>query len=362
MVLNYRNFGRLWRVYGRSVIRYSSLRKISNALRTEWAYRRRSVDALTIPYVLFIEPIYRCNLHCPLCPRETHPEAREGEDGRLHHDLIEKLFDELGDYLYQCHIFGNGEPMMDWPRTKRIIGIAHRRRIFTLMSTNCTVMTERNAEELICSGLDYLVCAIDGTSQQSYEKYRVGGNYELALSNMRRLCQLRDRLRSKISLEWQFLAHGFNSHEITNARRIAGEIGIHLRVSPLGGIPEQSSKQWLPADGSWNQNFVVDHEPVRGFPCYWLWRAIVVNANGQLGRCPGHSNMHQLGSFASSSILSIYHGQQTRKARKLFVRGPVVEEHFPAPCETCDFFSREHGACRDIPKERNGRVALPIRQ
>src|SRR5438309_6738146 len=173
---NYIDRGRLWRVYLRSIFQYGSARKVLNALRTEWAYRRRALDVRTPPYLLFIEPLYYCNLHCPLCPRELRPDVRRGRDqaGHLPLDLIDRIFEELGPYLFQCHIFGNGEPMLDWPRTKYIIQAAHRARVFTLISTNCTTITPQVAEDLVTSGLDYCVCAIDGTSQDSYEKYRVG--------------------------------------------------------------------------------------------------------------------------------------------------------------------------------------------
>ena len=42
-MLNYKNYGWLWRVYGRSVFRYFTPRKLANALRTELAYRRRQI-------------------------------------------------------------------------------------------------------------------------------------------------------------------------------------------------------------------------------------------------------------------------------------------------------------------------------
>src|SRR5689334_14859927 len=68
-LFNYVDRGRLLKVYGRSVLKYGTPRKIWNALRTEWAYRTRRIDVRTPPYILFIEPIYYCNLKCPLCPR-----------------------------------------------------------------------------------------------------------------------------------------------------------------------------------------------------------------------------------------------------------------------------------------------------
>jgi hypothetical protein len=160
MLLNYRDYGRLYRVYGRSVLRYSSPKKLSNAFRTEWAYRRRQVEVESFPFILFIEPLYYCNLHCPLCPRETSPDARHGKSGagRLSLDLFDEILDELGDYLFQCQIFGNGEPLLDWPRTRHIVSKAHGRESFTLISTTATLINADMASELVASGLDYLIC------------------------------------------------------------------------------------------------------------------------------------------------------------------------------------------------------------
>src|SRR4051812_27261825 len=211
-LFNYINHGRLWKVYGKSVLRYGTSKKIWNALRTEWAYRRRAIDVKTPPYILFIEPIYYCNLRCPLCPREKHPDARSDDKSRLPLDLLEKIFDEIGDCLFQCQIFGNGEPMLDWPRTKQVVESAHRRRIYTLVSTNCTIMTPKMADEVVTSGLDYLICAIDGTSQDTYEIYRVGGRYEKAFAGMKMLVEAARKHRSNMMLEWQFLVHHYNHH------------------------------------------------------------------------------------------------------------------------------------------------------
>jgi MoaA/NifB/PqqE/SkfB family radical SAM enzyme len=344
MLINYKNYGRLWRVYGRSALHGTTLKRLANALRTEYAYRRRRIDVKSRPYVLFIEPLYYCNLHCPLCPRETHPEARPGrEAGHLPDDLIAKVFDELGDYLYQCHIFGNGEPMLDWARTRAIIFAARQRKIFTLISTNCTIMNSKVARDVVTCGLDYLVCAVDGLTQESYEKYRVGGRADVALNGMRMLVDAKRATQSRINLEWQFLVHAGNIHEVDDVRKLADELGIYLRLSPLGGIADaQVAAQWLPKSEPWRDNEPTG-KPHRDFPCYWLWRAIVVNSNGQLGRCPGESNVHQLGDIRERSLMSIYNGPTTQRARQLFSKRPVPSGDFPLPCATCDYFTRHKG-------------------
>lgn len=177
-LLNFRNRDRLWQVYAASVLRYGTPKKIANAVRTELAYRRRVADVRSAPYILLLEPLYYCNLECPLCDRQVFAQARENDAGKLSLELYDRLLDEIGDYLFQCQIFGQDEPTMNWRLTREIIERTHRRRIYTLLGTNCTLITPQMADELVACGLDYIVCAIDGLTQESYETYRVGGRVE----------------------------------------------------------------------------------------------------------------------------------------------------------------------------------------
>jgi MoaA/NifB/PqqE/SkfB family radical SAM enzyme len=361
-LFNYVNHGRLWRVYGKSVIRYGTLRKIWNALRTEWAYRRRQIDVRTPPYILFIEPIYYCNLRCPLCPRERHPDARSDDKSRLPLDLLEKIFDEIGDYLFQCQIFGNGEPMLDWPRTKSVIEAAHRRRIYTLVSTNCTIMTPKMADEVVTSGLDYLICAIDGTTQATYEKYRVGGRFERAFAGMKMLVEAARKHKSAIELEWQFLVHHYNHHEMDQARGLAKELGIYLRFSPIGGIGEEEKDQedWLAPSPNWQQNKEIPGKPLHDFHCYWLWRSLVINSNGNLARCPGFSNIAQMASLHEHTIMSVYNGPASQRSRQLFREVSPGAGDFPSPCCDCTFYARHHGNVNAPEEAQRERIALTV--
>jgi MoaA/NifB/PqqE/SkfB family radical SAM enzyme len=323
------------------------------------------VEVESFPFILFIEPLYYCNLHCPLCPRETSPDARHGKSaaGRLSLDLFDKILDEIGDYLFQCQIFGNGEPLLDWPRTRHVVSKAHSRGIFTLISTNATLLTADMAAELVASGLDYLICAIDGTSPESYEKYRIGGELEAAMNGLRMLVDERRKQRSRITLEWQFLVNRFNMHEMASARKIAADLGVFLRFSPMGVASESSGSAdyWVSSDAQWQSEIQTPIRPRRKFHCYWLWRSLAINSNGQLGRCPGYSNIAQLGSLYDNSIMSIYNGPTSQRARELFSKSNVREGDFPWPCTNCSHFDRHRGG-PNLPITATSRpmVSLPV--
>lgn len=345
--LNYRNYGRLWSVYGRSLLRYSTPKKILNALRTEYAYRRRLSDVSSAPYILFLEPLYYCNLQCPLCDRQIFPDARvrNQDAGHFSLDLYDRVLSEIGDYLFQIQIFGQGEPLLDWPLTQEIIRRAHQRKIFTLVSTNCTLVNPTIAREIVSSGLDYLVCAIDGITQDSYSKYRVGGRVKDALAGLRLIVEERRRQGSNLVIEWQFLVNAFNVGEIDAARKIAEELNVYIRFAPTRGMEFDAQLQsyWLPNTTEWQTGRKEAGENCYDWPCYFLWRSLVLNSNGKVARCLIYQNVAEYGSLHEQSVLSLYNHPTVQRARQLFQKTAVPEGAFPSPCHNCSFYAREHG-------------------
>lgn len=345
-MLYYKNKGRLLRVYGRSVLKYSTLKKVINALQTEFAYRWRITDVQSMPYLINVEPLYYCNLECPLCDRQVFPWARQSsEAGKLSLELWDRILEEVGDYLFQCHIFGQGEPLLDWVRTKEIITRAHQKRIFTLLSTNCTLVTPQIAAEMPTTGLDYLVCAIDGITQASYSRYRVGGKVNDALAGLRLLVQERDRQKSPMQIEWQFLVHRYNIHEMEQARELADSLGVYLRFSTLHGMEfdPQLQTEWLPENPQWSTGQLTLGETRHNFPCYFLWRALVLNSNGRMARCLIYQNVAEFGDANTHTVRQLYNSPTLQRARALFRKGEGPEGEFPTPCRTCSFFKREQG-------------------
>jgi MoaA/NifB/PqqE/SkfB family radical SAM enzyme len=344
-LLNYRNYGRLWRVYGRSLLRYGTPKKILNALRTEWAYRRRTVDVRSAPYLLFLEPLYYCNLDCPLCDRQVFPDARKGSAaGKFSLALYDRILDEVGDYLFQSQIFGQGEPLLDWPLTKALIQKTHARKIFTLVSTNCTLAKPAIAEEVVTSGLDHLVCAVDGITQTSYAQYRAGGHIDDALAGMRNFVDARRRTKSRIEIEWQFLVHKGNAHEVETARKMARDLGVFFRDSPLRGMEFDPAlrKAWL-LDKDYRDVPADLHDVTDPWPCYFLWRSLVLNSNHKVARCLVYQNVAEYADLNQMSVLEAYNHPTTRRARQLFSKKPVADGPFPAPCANCAFYERTHG-------------------
>jgi hypothetical protein len=89
-----------------------------------------------------------------------------------------------------------------------------------------------------------------------------------------------------------------------------------------------------------------------------------LNSNGQPARCNYFGNIAQLGAGQGESVVKMYNGPSTRRARELFSRHQVEEGDFPWPCSNCGVFQRRHGGpVQDIAavaSTENRKVSLTL--
>jgi hypothetical protein len=256
-------------------------------------------------------------------------------------ELYDRILDQVGPYLFQCQIFGQGEPLMNWKLTREIIARTHARNIFTMISTNATLITPQKAEELVASDLDHLVVAIDGVTQIPYQTYRVGGKVQAALDGLRLVVAARSRRPgSRMAIEWQYLTHSRNLHEVEAARAIAAELGIGFRTAPIRGMEWDRAleDQWLSPE----DERLESGQYVNAFPCYFLWRSLVLNSNGKVARCLVYQNVAQYADLNQMSVMEAYNHPSVRAARSLFRSDPMPQPA-PSPCSSCGHYERHHG-------------------
>ena len=77
----------------------------------------------------------------------------------------------------------------------------------------------------------------------------------------------------------------------------------------------------MDAHPQWRNTEQAPGQPLNDFHCYWLWRSLVINSNGNLARCPGFSNIAQIASLHENSIMSVYNGPQSQRAAPVVLQG-----------------------------------------
>lgn len=163
------------------------------------------------PESVQIEISNRCNLECPLCPKGRNEVVRNNPDIDI--DFFRTVLDELKDDEPRLQLWNYGEPFMH-KKISHIINSIKNDFSDCSISTNGTVMNDRLAKAIVNSGITEITFAIDGISQESYGKYRVGGSLKTVLKNLHILSEQKKRFESDIKITVQFIIFKHNFAEI----------------------------------------------------------------------------------------------------------------------------------------------------
>ena len=293
-----------------------------------------------------------CTLQCPLCPTGAGTPGRK--KGMMPLSTFKKIIDEIGKYLISIDLFNWGEPLLN-KDIYEMISYAHGRNIVTSASTNFQHFSEEDAEKLISSGLDILILSIDGASQESYEKYRVGGDFQRVIENISLLVKKKkERGRRHPYIRWQFLVMRHNEHEVEAARRMARELGVDSITIDHAYLPvatREEAMKWLPGDSRYHRYNVEELEKrwqavgsqpdfsetgagpddgqddlKRKVNCSWLWTQTTINWDGSVNPCCAiYDPSGDFGNISDTSLKNIWNNEKYRESRRFSSKGEIGE-------------------------------------
>jgi MoaA/NifB/PqqE/SkfB family radical SAM enzyme len=212
----------------------------------------RSLDVPKLPSRMYIECTAACNISCTeaCCAPETGI-TKTRQTGMLDFDLFTRVVDEAGPSLVRIDFFNYGEAFLHKRAIEMCEYIKSRfPHIYLYTSTNGLMFTEESARRLARSGIDEVTFSIDGASQETYEKYRQRGNFNIAIRNLRAMADEKGRGRRDLPvLNWRYILFNWNDsdEEMDRARRLAMEIGIDRLSWEITDHPENAySRRFMP--------------------------------------------------------------------------------------------------------------------
>jgi radical SAM protein with 4Fe4S-binding SPASM domain len=277
-----------------------------------------------LPISISIEPTTSCNLRCPECPSGLRSFTRP--TGMLNAELYKNVIDQLAPTLSYLTFYFQGEPYLN-PGFLEMVQYASSNRIYTATSTNAHYLNQEVASRTVASGLDRLVISLDGTTQEAYASYRVGGLLEKVMEGTKNVIAARKALRSRTPhIVFQFLVVGPNEHQIPEVYRLAKSLGVDQVVlktaqiydyeqgSPL--IPKQDrySRYRRQGDGRYSiKNKLDDH-------CWKMWHSCVVTWDGKVVPCCFDKDAHfALGDLKTNTFGEIWNGARYHEFRQSLI-------------------------------------------
>jgi len=277
------------------------------------------------PLSMEIEPTTSCNLRCPQCPSGLREFSRN--TGMLNLDLYKKIIDEIHEELVWLILYFQGEPFLN-KQFLEFVSYASARNIYTATSSNAHYFTDEIAKATVESGLDRLIISIDGTTQDTYGKYRVGGKLDKVIEGTERLLYWKNKLnKTTPHIIWQFIAFKHNEHQIPEIKALAKKIGVdELGIKTAQIYDYQNSVDFIPEnkdlsryeklpDGSYRiKNKLLNQ-------CWRMWRGSVITWDGLVVPCCFDKDAtHRFGDVSTDSFQQVWRSDKYNVFRQAILK------------------------------------------
>lgn len=302
-----------------------SLRKLWNAVKVYVSFHLSKRHIITNhfgkPISISIEPTTSCNLRCPECPSGLRQFTRP--IGMLEPVFFKHTIDSLYKDLVYLTFYFQGEPYLN-PNFLDMVKYASDKRIYTSTSTNAHYLTEEQAIKTVQSGLDRLIISIDGTTQEVYEQYRVGGSLNKVIEGTKNIITAKRNLNSKTPhVVFQFLVVKPNEHQLNEVEQLAASLGVDEVLFKTAQVYDyENGNSLIPTNEKYsrykklaNGKYVIKNELLN--QCWRMWSGCVITWDGLVVPCCFDKDAkHQLGDLKTQNFTELWNSIKYQAFRR----------------------------------------------
>lgn len=278
------------------------------------------------PVSISFEPTTSCNLRCPECPSGLRAFTRP--TGMLQKDFFKETIDQLYKELLYLVFYFQGEPYLN-PSFLEMVKYAASKKIYTATSTNAHYLTSEKARLTVESGLDRLIISIDGTTQDVYKQYRVGGLLSKVIEGACNIVHWKKELNSKKPFViFQFLVVKPNQHQIEEVKKLGAEIGVDAVWFKTAQVYDYATdpNQLIPDIDKYSRYKKTDSGTLfKGKltnQCWRLWHDPVITWDGLVAPCCFDKDAtHRMGSLKDQSFKEIWKNSTYHNFRQQLLHG-----------------------------------------
>ena len=229
------------------------------------------------------------------------------------------------------------------------------------MGVNFNTVTTAQLEALVDYRFSFLSISIDGASQSSYGQYRIGGDFDRVIDNIKQLQALKKARGSHYpELSWQYVLNQYNEEEIAKAKQMANDLGIPIRFKlnflesykPVleDAIREQTGLECITRE----EYLQKKREPYLNDDCLMPFDDPQFNWDGALLGCNRiKTRAFEANLFSDGLKRALRNEKYVRMKELLLQKYPEKERYADLPCWKCRL---RHGRVQN-----HKRVSLPWR-
>lgn len=157
-------------------------------------YKFKLAYMFPFPSSVCIDASTCCNLKCICCPTG---QGRKGmSKGFLKFRDFKNFVDKYYYFINRIELSNYGEIFLN-PEIFEIIKYAEDRGIKTSAQVNLNYFNEEMAKKLIKAGMSELTVSIDGATNKTYSKYRINGNFNNVIPNIKSINKFKKSIIQK---------------------------------------------------------------------------------------------------------------------------------------------------------------------
>ncbi len=316
-----------------NLLKKLTLKRITNAFKVLISYyfskfKHQSFHS-GLPISIAFEPTTSCNLRCPECPSGLRSFTRP--IGMLQEDIFRKTIDELAPTLLYLTFYFQGEPYLH-PKFLEMVQYANTKKIYTATSTNAHYLTPENANKTVLSGLSRLIISIDGTTQETYQQYRIGGKLSKVIEGTKNIIAAKKNLKSNTPhIIFQFLVVRPNEHQIADVYKLAEEIGVdEVRLKTAQIYDYENGNDLIPTIEKYsrykkeeenNQKPTYSIKNTLSSECWKMWHSCVITWDGLVVPCCFDKDAHyRLGDMKKQTFSDLWNSSEYQNFRNLLLK------------------------------------------
>lgn len=310
------------------------------------------------PTYIEIENTTICNLKCLMCEHTYWKEKAQS----LSFEQFKAIVDQF-PRLKWIGITGIGESYLNKDFHKMIRYCKEDRKLIVEIYDAFLFVNEQRATELIDMGVEQIYCSMDGATKETYEKIRVGSNFDQVVENLRRFVKIR-RERGVFFpvLDFHFIINKINHHEIIPYIELIADIApgskiqftrllhrypeiddLYMDISPDIIEKAYTRCSQLGVQMFWNQNVSSAKSPMRNcvtwyMPFIFVTGEVIPCCSGNEANRRESQKATSLGNIFEQPFEDIWWGPKYTE-----LRGKIRNNEKPAACSDCCLYAHPNG-------------------
>lgn len=226
---------------------------------------------------LMIELTNRCTLRCPTC--FSHQDNRDKKN--MTFKQFKQIIDDNGAIIKSISLYNYGEPFLNRHLPEMIFYAKKHGVAYVKVATNGMHLSPTKIRQILKSKLDYISISLDGATEATYNKFRIGGNFKKILTGVQSLVVARNALKGNLKIEIQFIVMSHNEHEVELIEKLAKALKVDILRLKTVLIKKEKWDHFLPRQNEYNRYA----ENIHSNRCFKPTEELVINCDGTVIPC-----------------------------------------------------------------------------